>query len=167
MGCGRHATHNAPVCRVAITARAVLSKRKLQKLVDTGVCDGWTDPRFPTVQGILRRGMTLPALKEFIILQVLAYLRGLTSSNTSNDHRLPRVRPLIHASWLTAQTLCLHRATGSRWVRDAAASCDRLVASICVSVRIESQLVASGYKLRPCHHLRLEFFHASGFALDS
>lgn len=49
--------------------RAVLSKRKLQKLVDTGVVKGWTDPRFPTVQGILRAGLQLPALKEFIIAQ--------------------------------------------------------------------------------------------------
>jgi tRNA synthetases class I (E and Q), catalytic domain len=47
----------------------VLSKRKLQKLVDSGVVQSWTDPRFPTVQGILRRGMTLQALKDFILLQ--------------------------------------------------------------------------------------------------
>jgi glutamyl/glutaminyl-tRNA synthetase len=48
---------------------AVLSKRKLQKLVDTKVVSGWTDPRFPTVQGILRRGMTLEALRTFILAQ--------------------------------------------------------------------------------------------------
>lgn len=50
-------------------ACAVLSKRKLQKLVDTRAVQGWTDPRFPTVQGILRAGLQLPALKEFIVAQ--------------------------------------------------------------------------------------------------
>lgn len=47
----------------------VLSKRKLQKLVDTGVVEGWFDPRFPTVQGILRRGLQVKTLKEFMLTQ--------------------------------------------------------------------------------------------------
>ena len=46
-----------------------LSKRRLQKLVDTGVVEGWFDPRFPTVQGILRRGMVVQTLKEFMLDQ--------------------------------------------------------------------------------------------------
>lgn len=32
--------------------------------------EGWDDPRFPTVRGVLRKGLTIPGLKEFILAQV-------------------------------------------------------------------------------------------------
>lgn len=47
----------------------VLSKRRLTWFVEEGLVDGWDDPRFPTVRGILRRGMTVEGLKQFIIAQ--------------------------------------------------------------------------------------------------
>ena len=47
----------------------VLSKRKLTWFVQQGFVDGWDDPRFPTVRGVLRQGMTVEGLKQFIIAQ--------------------------------------------------------------------------------------------------
>jgi len=47
----------------------VMSKRKLTWLVETGAVDGWDDPRLPTVRGIIRRGLTVEALQQFIIAQ--------------------------------------------------------------------------------------------------
>lgn len=49
--------------------RTFLSKRKLTKVVAEGKVWGWDDPRMPTVRGIRRRGMTIPALQEFIVKQ--------------------------------------------------------------------------------------------------
>ncbi|WPT11556.1 Glutamate--tRNA ligase, cytoplasmic [Picochlorum sp. SENEW3] len=47
----------------------VLSKRKLTWFVTEGIVDGWDDPRMPTVQGILRRGLQIEALREFMLTQ--------------------------------------------------------------------------------------------------
>lgn len=50
-------------------AYTVLSKRKLQKIIDSKKVSGWNDPSLPTIQGLLRRGLTIKALKEFIMDQ--------------------------------------------------------------------------------------------------
>ena len=48
---------------------AVMSKRKLTQLVLDKVVDGWDDPRFPTVRALVRRGLKVDALKEFVKVQ--------------------------------------------------------------------------------------------------
>lgn len=44
----------------------VMSKRKLRKLVNEGVVEGWDDPRMPTLSGMRRRGYTPQAIRDFL-----------------------------------------------------------------------------------------------------
>ncbi|KAL3645045.1 hypothetical protein CASFOL_010225 [Castilleja foliolosa] len=47
----------------------LLSKRKLLWFVQNGKVESWDDARFPTVQGIVRRGLKIEALIQFILEQ--------------------------------------------------------------------------------------------------
>ncbi|WP_242203300.1 glutamine--tRNA ligase/YqeY domain fusion protein [Aestuariivivens insulae] len=44
----------------------IMSKRKLLKLVEDGIVNGWDDPRMPTISGLRRRGYTPNAIKKFV-----------------------------------------------------------------------------------------------------
>lgn len=56
--------HQYEFARLSIQ-RTIMSKRYLKKLVDTGVVDGWDDPRMPTLAGLRRRGYTPASIKDF------------------------------------------------------------------------------------------------------
>ena len=44
----------------------MMSKRKVRKLVETGVVSGWDDPRLTTLRGLRRRGVTPQAIHNFV-----------------------------------------------------------------------------------------------------
>jgi len=44
----------------------VMSKRKLQKLVEGNLVLGWDDPRMPTLSGLRRRGYTPASIRDFV-----------------------------------------------------------------------------------------------------
>ncbi len=43
----------------------VLSKRKLRKMIENGIVNGWDDPRMPTLAALRRRGYTPDSIKNF------------------------------------------------------------------------------------------------------
>ena len=62
---GEFKTRQIEFSRLNLTY-AMMSKRKLRKLVETGIVGGWDDPRLTTLRGLRRRGVTPEAIQTFI-----------------------------------------------------------------------------------------------------
>ena len=62
---GEFPTRQIEFSRLNLTY-AMMSKRKLRKLVETGVVSGWDDPRLSTLRGLRRRGVHPEAIQTFI-----------------------------------------------------------------------------------------------------
>ena len=74
------------------------SKRKLQKLVNEDVVDGWDDPRMPTISGLRRRGFTPHSIREFCDRVGVAKAASIVDVALLNfclreemNHKAPRV----------------------------------------------------------------------------
>ncbi len=57
--------HQYEFARLNVT-NTVMSKRYLRQLVETGLVDGWDDPRMPTLCGLRRRGYTPASIFDFV-----------------------------------------------------------------------------------------------------
>ena len=57
--------HQYEFARLNVT-NTVMSKRYLREMVETGLVDGWDDPRMPTLSGLRRRGFTPESIIEFV-----------------------------------------------------------------------------------------------------
>lgn len=73
--------HQYEFSRLNITF-TVMSKRYLRKLVETGIVDGWDDPRMPTLCGLRRRGYTPSAILDFV------ERLGVSKANSTADIKL-------------------------------------------------------------------------------
>lgn len=62
---GEFPTRQIEFSRLNITY-AMMSKRKVRKLVETGVVKGWDDPRLTTLRGLRRRGVPPQAIIDFV-----------------------------------------------------------------------------------------------------
>jgi glutaminyl-tRNA synthetase len=62
---GEFKTRQIEFSRLNLTY-TMMSKRKLRKLVETGIVSGWDDPRLATLRGMRRRGVNPEAIQDFI-----------------------------------------------------------------------------------------------------
>ena len=73
--------HQYEFARLNVT-HTVMSKRYLRQLVETGLVDGWDDPRMPTLCGLRRRGYTPASIFDFV------QRAGVSKAYSVVDHEL-------------------------------------------------------------------------------
>ena len=78
----------------------ITSKRKLKRLVDEKLVDGWDDPRMPTISGLRRRGYTPESLRRFVEAAGVAKRENIIEASLLEfcvrDH-LNKIAPRINA----------------------------------------------------------------------
>ena len=60
----------------------VTGKRYIKKLVETGIVDGWDDPRLVSISGLRRRGYTPESIQKFV------ELGGVSKADSSVDYAM-------------------------------------------------------------------------------
>jgi glutaminyl-tRNA synthetase len=84
---GVHHPQQIEFARLNITY-TILSKRKLIRLVEDKIVDGWDDPRMPTLSGLKRRGFTPSSVRTFIDKVGVAKKRGSIADIALLEHGL-------------------------------------------------------------------------------
>lgn len=93
----------------------LLSKRKLLYFVQNKVVDDWTDPRFPTIQGMVRHGMKIEALTQFILEQGASKILNLMEWDKLWTINKKMIDPVCarHTALLKDQHVLLSLTNGS------------------------------------------------------
>lgn len=81
-------------------SHTVVSKRKLLKLVEEGMVNGWDDPRMPTISGMRRRGYPPAAIRNFAATVGIAKRENLVDVSLLEFHvrdELNKTSPRIMA----------------------------------------------------------------------
>ncbi|MBW2653919.1 MAG: glutamine--tRNA ligase/YqeY domain fusion protein [Deltaproteobacteria bacterium] len=88
----------------------ILSKRKLQRLVEENHVHGWDDPRLPTLEGMKRRGYTPESIRNFCNIIGVSKKdsridMGLLESCLRNDlnEKAPRVMGVLNPLKITTE----------------------------------------------------------------
>ncbi|WP_420320915.1 glutamine--tRNA ligase/YqeY domain fusion protein [Flagellimonas sp.] len=117
-------------------SHTVVSKRKLLQLVESGVVNGWDDPRMPTISGLRRRGFTPESIRNFADTIGIAKRENIVDVSLLEFHvreHLNKIAPRVMAvlnplklvitnydegkeEWLEAENNPEDESTGSRKV---------------------------------------------------